>query len=47
MGEWEGSTWHKWPTQGLPLTSLVSVLNFRFWMVLLAWMLFSNFIICF
>lgn len=29
------------------LTSLVSLLNFRFWMVLLAWRLFSNFIICF
>lgn len=29
------------------LTSLVSLLNFRFWMVLLAWTLFSNLIICF
>lgn len=29
------------------LTSLVSLLNFRFWMVLLAWRLFSNLIICF
>lgn len=29
------------------LTSLVSLLNFRFWMVLLAWRVFSNFIICF
>lgn len=27
------------------LTSLVSVLNLRFWIVLLSWMLFSNFII--
>lgn len=31
----------------IPLTSLVSLLNLRFWMVLLAWRLFSNFIICF
>lgn len=32
---------------GPPLTSLVSELNLRFWMVLLSWMLFSNFIIWF
>lgn len=35
------------PAQGPPLTSLVSVLNLRFWMVLLSWMLVSNFIIWF
>lgn len=32
---------------GPPPTSLVSELNLRFWMVLLSWMLFSNFIIWF
>lgn len=35
------------PARVPPLTSLVSVLNLRFWMVLLSWMLVSNFIIWF
>ena len=40
-GGWERPAW------GPPLTSLVSVLNLRFWMVLLSWMLVSSFIIWF
>lgn len=43
-GRGEGGRVHGGATS---LTSLVSVLNLRFWMVLLSWMLFSSFIIWF